>query len=201
MSRARVVVVCSNVSNNCLGRALLLADLAKPFADVSVAGANLSRDPIWGPASGFDVAVESVELHSVFGYVAAGHWLKRHLSGAKVIVSKPLPSSLGLARRAGVRNDQMLLDVDDWEVGLFSGAPRAGPVLELARHAIGQNKDWRIRRKVAALNGQFTMRTGRRPALTSGYALARKIITARGKLRSVSGKSSGLGLAGLLPNN
>jgi glycosyltransferase involved in cell wall biosynthesis len=133
VSRARVVVVCSNVSNNCLGRALLLADLAKPFADVSVVGANLSRDPIWGPASGFDIPVEAVELRNVFGYVAAGRWLQRRLSGAKVIVSKPMPSSLGLARRAGVKDDQMLLDVDDWEIGLFSGAPRTRRLWDLIR--------------------------------------------------------------------
>lgn len=133
VSRARVVVVCSNVSNNCLGRALLLADLAKPFADVSVAGANLSRDPIWGPASGFDIAVEAVELRSAFGYWGAARWLKQRLEGAQVIVSKPLPSSLGLARQAGVRNEQLLLDVDDWEVGFYAGAPLARQLWDFVR--------------------------------------------------------------------
>ena len=131
MSSAEVVIVCSNVSNNCLGRALLLADLAKPFANVRVAGANLTRDPVWPPSSGFDVQVDSIELRHMLQYPGAARWMRKKLAGTKVVVSKPMHTSLGLARLAGVGQQQLLLDVDDWEVGLFSGKSRARQLVEL----------------------------------------------------------------------
>jgi glycosyltransferase involved in cell wall biosynthesis len=131
VSSVEVVIVCSNVSNNCLGRALLLADLAKPFANVRVAGVNLTREPIWPPSSGFDVQIDSIELRQMFQYPGATRWLRKKLAGAKVVVSKPMQTSLGLTRLAGVDKAHLLLDVDDWEVGLFSGKNRARQLLEL----------------------------------------------------------------------
>jgi glycosyltransferase involved in cell wall biosynthesis len=122
VSEPEVVVVCSNVSNNCLGRALLLAALIKPFAPVRVAGVNMIRGDLWAPASGFEIEVEAREMLHVFQYPAGVRWLRERLTGAKVVVSKPLYTSLGMARAAGVSDDRMLLDVDDWEVGLFGGA-------------------------------------------------------------------------------
>jgi glycosyltransferase involved in cell wall biosynthesis len=133
VSSVEVVIVCSNVSNNCLGRALLLADLAKPFASVRIAGVNLTREPIWPPSSGFDVHVDPIEVRHMFQYPSAARWLRRKLAGAKVVVSKPLETSLGLTRAAGVHNTQLLLDVDDWEVGLFSGASRVRQLWDLVR--------------------------------------------------------------------
>lgn len=131
MSSVEVVIVCSNVSNNCLGRALLLADLAKPFANVRVAGVNLTREPIWPPSSGFDVQIDPIEVRNMFQYPSAARWLRQKLAGAKVVVSKPMQTSLGLTRQAGVDKSHLLLDVDDWEVGLFSGTSRARQLWEL----------------------------------------------------------------------
>src|SRR4051794_26085945 len=98
MTATRVTVVCSNLSNNCFGRALLLADLAKPFADVKVVGTNLTRGEIWMPAAGFDVQIEAFELLNAFHYPRAKRWLRSQLLGSKVVISKPLQTSLGLAR-------------------------------------------------------------------------------------------------------
>jgi glycosyltransferase involved in cell wall biosynthesis len=133
VSSVEVVIVCSNVSNNCLGRALLLADLAKPFANVRIAGVNLTHEPIWPPSSGFDVQIDPIEVRHMFQYPSAARWLRQKLAGAKVVVSKPMQTSLGLTRAAGVAPTQMLLDVDDWEVGLFSGASRARQLWDLIR--------------------------------------------------------------------
>lgn len=135
MVDAPVAVICSNVSNNCLGRALLLADLLKPLAQVRVIGLNLSRAPVWGPAAGFDVPIAQRELRSVFGYPGAARWLRRQLVGTKVVVSKPMPTSLGLARAAGVNENRLLLDIDDWEVGLYAGAGRTRRLWDLLRPA------------------------------------------------------------------
>ncbi len=133
MGETRVTVVCSSLSNNCLGRALLLADLVKPFATVRVVGTNLIRGNIWAPAAGFDIPIDAFEMLNVFQYPSAKRWLHGTLLGSKVVVSKPLQTSLGLARAAGVADDQMLLDVDDWEVGLFSGTSKLRQAWDLVR--------------------------------------------------------------------
>jgi hypothetical protein len=95
------------VSNNCLGRALLLADLIKPYAAVRVVGTNLIRGGIWAPAAGFDVEVEAFEMLNAVQYPSAKRWLRSRLLGSKVVVSKPLQTSLGLTRAAGVADDRM----------------------------------------------------------------------------------------------
>ncbi len=112
-----------------------MADLAKPLADVRVVGTNLIRGEIWAPAAGFDVPIEAFELLNAFQYPRAKHWLRSKLAGSKVVVSKPLQTSLGLTRAAGVGDEQMLLDVDDWEKGLFSGASKLRQVWDLVRPA------------------------------------------------------------------
>ncbi len=135
MTATKVTVVCSSLSNNCLGRALLLADLAKPLADVRVVGTNLIRGDIWAPSAGFDVPIDAFELLNAFQYPRAKRWLRSKLAGSKVVVSKPLQTSLGLTRAAGVGDAQMLLDVDDWEKGLFSGTSKLRQAWDLVRPA------------------------------------------------------------------
>src|SRR5690606_27362242 len=86
--------------------------------DVRIAGVNLGQE-IWRPSSGFDIPVAGLPMKSALQYPAAAKWLRSQLRGSRVIVSKPMFTSLGLTRLAGVPDEQLLLDVDDWEVGLF----------------------------------------------------------------------------------
>lgn len=110
-------VVCSDLSGNCLGRALVLAELAALDAPTRVIGIQ-STDAIWAPAQSSKIPIVGRRLTSAWGYRASARWLKEQLRGTRVIVSKPLVSSLGLTRRAGVEPEQLLLDNDDWEPGL-----------------------------------------------------------------------------------
>jgi glycosyltransferase involved in cell wall biosynthesis len=118
--RRPVVVVCSNLSGNCLGRALLLAELVPDEIEARVVGVQLKPE-IWKPAAGFRRKVVGRFIENVAEYPAAARWLSTELRGARVVVSKPLYMSLGLTLRAGVSADDLLLDIDDWEVGLYSG--------------------------------------------------------------------------------
>ena len=112
-----VSVVCPNLSLNCLGRALVLAELAAIDAPTRIVG--IQTDPeIWAPARSSKIPMLGFRVHSAWEYGAAVDWLRKELTGSRVIVSKPLYSSLGLTRRAGVLPEQMLLDNDDWEPGL-----------------------------------------------------------------------------------
>jgi glycosyltransferase involved in cell wall biosynthesis len=119
MRQAPVAIVCSNTSNNCLGRAMLLADLVRDRAETKVVGFQLQSDP-WPPAKDSPVRVVSTPLGSALRYGEAAAWLRRELVGHRVIVSKPMFTSLGVALRAGVSGAEMLLDIDDWEVGLYN---------------------------------------------------------------------------------
>ncbi len=130
----RVVIVCSNVGNNCMGRALLLGALLARRGDleVNVVGVNLGSD-VWPPSAGFGVPIASRRLSNALQYPAAARWLRSQLLGARVIVSKPMFTSLGLTRLAGVADDHLLLDIDDWEVGLFRTPGRLKNVWDWVR--------------------------------------------------------------------
>jgi glycosyltransferase involved in cell wall biosynthesis len=117
----RVTIVCSNNSNNCLGRALLLGDLLRTGYDVTVVGIQ-SRQQAWEPGASFDVPVRSFPIRTTFHLPAAIAWLRKEVRGARVIVCKPKPTSLGLALAAGVHPARAILDVDDWDLG-FGDAP------------------------------------------------------------------------------
>jgi len=60
---------------------------------------------------------------SALGYFKARAWLRSELAGSRVVVSKPRSTSFGLALAAGVSPTQMLLDIDDWELGFMKPAP------------------------------------------------------------------------------
>lgn len=119
----RVALVCSNNSKNCLGRALLLADLLRSSHDVAVVGIQ-STAHVWEPGASFQVPVRSYRVSSSLQFPAVISWLRQQLAGSKVIVCKPKPTSLGLALAAGVRPARALLDVDDWDLG-FGDAPQS----------------------------------------------------------------------------
>jgi glycosyltransferase involved in cell wall biosynthesis len=119
----RVTIVCSNNSNNCLGRALLLGDLLRESYDTMVVGIQ-TTPRVWEPGASFAVPVKSLPISSARELPRAASWLRRHVLGSRVIVCKPKPTSLGLALSAGVRPRDAILDVDDWDLG-FGDAPRS----------------------------------------------------------------------------
>lgn len=117
-SSARPVsVVCADLSLNCLGRALVLAELAALDAPTSIVGVQ-SADAIWAPAASSPIPIRGRRIESAWDYRSSRRWLNHQLRGTRVIVSKPLQTSLGLVRGVGVRPADMLLDNDDWEPGL-----------------------------------------------------------------------------------
>jgi glycosyltransferase involved in cell wall biosynthesis len=96
---------------------MLLADLLRNDAAVRIVG--VCRGPeIWGPAKSLPVPIESYPLsHEARYSLSAVKWLKTTLRDDLVIVSKPVPHSLGLALAARVGLQRMVVDIDDWETG------------------------------------------------------------------------------------
>ncbi|TPV94568.1 MAG: glycosyltransferase family 4 protein [Myxococcales bacterium FL481] len=114
---SRVSVVCPDLSTNCLGRALILAELCRQDYEVQIVGLQ-RRTRRWEPARNTAIPIRARRLRGIWDCIRAVPWLRRQLVGSRVIVSKPVFTSLGLTRRAGVVPHQILLDNDDWEVGL-----------------------------------------------------------------------------------
>jgi glycosyltransferase involved in cell wall biosynthesis len=125
MPLGAVRILCSDSSTNALGRVLLLADLLANEADVTILGFR-DQAPIWAPARGFHVTIEDRRLKQSWQYPAAARWLRGRLGGARIIVHKPLATSLGLALLAGAKPRSILLDIDDWELGLRQSTRMAG---------------------------------------------------------------------------
>jgi glycosyltransferase involved in cell wall biosynthesis len=121
-----ISVVCSDNGDNCLGRALVLAEVLAGFGPVRIVG-PLLKSSVWRPALASSVEVRSFPLRSALGYEKARRWLRRELSGSRVVVSKPRATSFGLTLAAGVPSEQLLLDIDDWELGFMNAAPQALP--------------------------------------------------------------------------
>ncbi len=119
MAAAPITVVCSDMSDNCLGRALVLADVLAGFAPVRVVGPQL-RDSLWRPAASSSTELRCFQVRTAAGYAPAARWLRRQLVGSRVVVSKPRATSLGLTLAAGARARDLLLDIDDWELGFMS---------------------------------------------------------------------------------
>ncbi len=109
--------VCPDLSTNCLGRTLLLAELVTANNDVRIVGAQLGAK-VWPPATTSKVPIHAFQLGSSIDWPRAVRWMRGFVQGSRVVVTKPLATSLGLARLAGARGDNTVLDIDDWELGL-----------------------------------------------------------------------------------
>jgi len=124
-SSERYTIVCPDLSENCLGRALVLAELASSWGETRIVGFQM-EDKIWEPARSVGFEIASYRLQRASDRFKATAWLRKQLSGTKVIVSKPRMTSFGFALLCGVSPRQMILDIDDWELGLASRAALIG---------------------------------------------------------------------------
>jgi len=113
-----ISIVCSDLSDNCLGRAEVLAEVLRAFGSVRIVGPQLGRS-IWRPALRSSIERQALEISSAFDFARARRWLREQLTGSRVVVSKPRSTSLGLTLGAGVPMDDLLLDIDDWELGFM----------------------------------------------------------------------------------
>jgi len=136
-ARPPVSILCPDLSSNALGRSLLLAALLRERWDVEILGVATGPD-LWQPALGADVAPirrgpvvrNTRDLRSALG------WLENAVRGEVLIVSKPLPTSLGLVLDAELSGRRLVLDIDDWEYGLCL-TPDRNPVVHALALAAG----------------------------------------------------------------
>lgn len=118
-----ITILSPHMGSNALGRALVLAELAQELGhEVRIVGTTRAGDAVWPPALSLPrpIPLHTIPLHRAPDYGRAARALRGLLrEGEPLIISKPLPTSLGLALLAGVnpRGRGVLLDIDDWELG------------------------------------------------------------------------------------
>ena len=109
-------MVCPDLSQNCLGRAHVLAKLASTEFDVEVVG-PMYQDEIWSPLQG-EYEYKTVET----SYRAYRFWLDAgkildQIEGDVVYASKPRIGSFGISLLKRLQDTPVILDIDDWETG------------------------------------------------------------------------------------
>ncbi len=135
MSFPRVTILCPELATNALARALLLARLLPAEARAEIVGFR-QWGPVWGPARDAGVPIRDLPLTHLRELPAARRWLREQVRGEVLLVSKALPTSLGLALAADLPGVRLALDIDDWEYGLSLPHDGSRPgVLKLAASA------------------------------------------------------------------
>jgi len=112
----RITVLCADVSQNGLGRSLVLAEVLSLDHEVEIVGTRFGGG-VWEPARGAAVPIWSVPGGYWPGYAVSAARLLRRIRGDLVYACKPLLGSLGVAllhRR--LHGCPVALDVDDDEL-------------------------------------------------------------------------------------
>src|SRR5260370_3212323 len=119
VARMKINVVCHALSNNCLGRAHVLARLLARAHDVDIVG-RMRGDHLWEPRRSDSAGPVRVRPHGV--------GLRRPLAaldGDLVYAVKPKAGSLGLGLLAkALTGTPLIADIDDWEMAFFLENPR-----------------------------------------------------------------------------
>jgi len=123
----KVSIITPDISHNCLGRAYVLAQVLSYRFDVEIVGAQ-SGTGVWQPlAEEASALVRGIPVSSGLASLMA-HLpeISKMADGDVVLVSKPLPSSYYSGLLASRRRRRpLVLDIDDWEVGLRGGTQRS----------------------------------------------------------------------------
>ncbi|MDP8247759.1 MAG: glycosyltransferase family 4 protein [Candidatus Tritonobacter lacicola] len=135
----KISVLCPDLSDNCLGRAYLLAKILQRRYDVEIVGPIIYGRGIWWPLShDASIRYKCVELGGVVSAYRGFHKLVRMIEGDVMYASKPLLTSFG-ARLLGRRGDNrpLVLDIDDWEKGSIREHYRSLSFIAKSRYLCG----------------------------------------------------------------
>ncbi len=115
----KISLLCPNLSENCLGRAYILARVLSRKYEVEVIGPAFDKG-VWPPCDTgeFDYKLVPGRMYPLF--LKDIREILKLISGDVIYASKLLPTSFGIALLARWRKrTPVVLDIDDYEVGLF----------------------------------------------------------------------------------
>ena len=123
-SEREVIVLSPDLAGNAVGRALVFVDLLRGLRRVTIAG--WSSGPVHPLVGSRDARIERIPSR-----IAPPAEMRRRLSAATVIATKPLPRSFGWAL---LWSQLTILDIDDPEIALAIADARTA-----VRAALGQS--------------------------------------------------------------
>jgi len=114
----KISILSPDLSNNCLGRAYLLAKILQRRYEVEIAG-PIFGNGIWKPvADDKSITYKSVKICGRFRPYLQIRKLAQKIDGDVIYASKPLFTSFGIGLVIKViQKKPLILDIDDWEMG------------------------------------------------------------------------------------
>jgi len=114
-SRIKISILSSNLSENCLGRAYILAKILSKRFDVEILGPMIGKG-IWVPLkndSTIKYTILPLSIINLFRII-------RKINGDIIYAIKPVMTSFGYGLiKKVINNKPLILDIDDWELGFL----------------------------------------------------------------------------------
>ena len=126
----KISILTSDLSNNCLGRAYLLAKVLQRHYEVEIVG-PIFGDGIWKPVA--DDKSITYKFVKICGRLKP-YWqiieLIKMMNGDVIYALKPLFASFGIGIFEKVfKKKSLILDIDDWRMGFMKETYRNRPLL------------------------------------------------------------------------
>ena len=116
----KISILTPDLSQNCLGRAYLLAKILQRRYEVEIIG-PVFGDGIWEPvADDRSLTYKSVNIQGIFKPYWQIKELNRKIDGDVIYASKPVFASFGVGLLKKLFTDKsLILDIDDWQMGFI----------------------------------------------------------------------------------
>lgn len=116
----RISILSPDLSDNCLGRAYLLAKILQRRYEVEIVG-PIFGNGIWGPViDDKSIQYKFVKIRGRFKPYWQIKELNRKIDGDVIYASKPVFASFGVGLLKKLFTDKpLILDIDDWQMGFI----------------------------------------------------------------------------------
>ena len=116
----KISILSPDLSQNCLGRAYLLAKILQRHYDVEIVG-PMFGDEIWGPVvNDKSIIYKFVKISGRFKPYWQISKLVKKIDGDVIYASKPLFTSFGIGLvKKVLKKKPLILDIDDWQMGFI----------------------------------------------------------------------------------
>ncbi len=116
----KISILSNNLSNNCLGRAYLLAKVLKRSGyDVEIVGPVFGKG-VWDPVDNNEFNYISIPGSNYPLFFKSIKEMTKKINGDIIYAVKPKTTSYGIGLlKKTFNNIPLVLDIDDWEVGFY----------------------------------------------------------------------------------
>ncbi len=117
----KISILTPDLSHNCLGRAWLLGKILQRHYEIEIIG-PASTGYVWPPLADEKVNYKIIKANSPLQLLLNKKKILDEIDGDVIYASKPRTASLAIGVLKNKRDKTpLILDIDDWELGLFLG--------------------------------------------------------------------------------